>query len=96
MSSKERNGKLLKIVIMDEMIRKASFENLIPDSFYDRNEDVSIEMEECSTCNGLGKEFYSDCCGESIIGEKCTQCNEDCIQNSETCGTCNGEGQVEV
>lgn len=62
------------------------------DNLHDRYEDVRTTT--CTTCNGEGKEYYSDCCGAQIINETCTDCKKPCNEDSETCGTCKGEGEV--
>ena len=63
---------------------------------YENEPYTRIKMIECKTCDGLGKEFYSSCCGEQVINQKCSHCGDDCLTYSDKCYTCNGEGEIEL
>ena len=82
---------------MDHLISGARYSDYIPDSAYDRKEDIEINMIECPECKGHGKIYYSDCCGSEVIDGICQniECFESCETVSEKCDECNGEGEVE-
>lgn len=61
---------------------------------YDRQEDATENTCTCHRCEGSGKEFYSDCCGEDIINGICTDCKKPCNEDWEVCNMCQGEGEV--
>lgn len=73
----------------DSFIVEQFYENV-----YQRSE--TVETKTCPTCDGSGREFYSNCCGETIINGICTDCKKPCHEDSEPCGTCQGEGEVTV
>lgn len=82
---------------MDNLISGARYSDFIPDSAYDRSEDIEIKMIECPDCKGKGIIYYSTCCGSEIIDGICQNidCLEPCETSSEQCETCDGEGDVE-
>jgi DnaJ-class molecular chaperone len=53
-------------------------------------------MQTCSSCDGWGKIFYSNCCGEKIVNNKCTDCGDASFKMYEKCEECNGDGEVEI
>ena len=79
---------------MDRMISNAPFANMV--MRYDRNEINSPITQICSSCDGWGKQFYSNCCGQKIVNKKCSDCGDDCRELWDRCEQCNGDGEVEL
>ena len=54
-------------------------------------------MEDCLTCEGTGKTYYS-CCGDDMRGQDidlCPTCYEHQGDEGEPCEECNGTGEIE-
>ena len=80
---------------MDNMINSAPIGHNLA-MHYDRNEINYPAMQICSSCDGWGKIFYSDCCGEKIVDNKCTHCGDASFNVWDQCEQCNGDGEVEI
>lgn len=81
---------------MDNLILGNRHSGYVPDSYYDRSEDVEVKMETCPDCYGDGSIDYSFCCDKPVWNGICSGCDKPTKEfETEKCSKCDGSGEVE-